>query len=141
MFMERRSAARYPIILSAHYEAVRKRSGTVGVGKTVDISSGGLLILSEHNVRVGIRLEVTMEWPALLDGEVELVLVATGQVVRARESNFALKLSRYEFRTVKRKFRSQSAAIGHSAAVATDASTGSSASTALARFRVPELST
>ena len=140
MFMERRSAIRYPIVLNAHYRAIRKRSNYSGAGKTIDMSSRGLLIVSEHNLRVGVSLEVTMEWPALLDGAVEIVLVAIGRVVRAGESSFALELSRYEFRTVKRKFRLAAPGLRYSAATA-GVSTGSSAPTATARFRVPELLT
>jgi c-di-GMP-binding flagellar brake protein YcgR len=119
--MERRSAERYPIVLNAHYQALRKRSGDGAVGRTVNISSGGLLIVSDHKVPVGVRLEVLVEWPALLDGAIELLLVATGKVVRVRESSFALELSRYEFRTTKRKLRS-AADVVYSAATATGAS-------------------
>lgn len=140
MFMERRSAVRYPIVLNIQYRAVRKRSNYVGAGKTIDISSRGLVIVAEHSVRVGVRLEVTMEWPALLDGVVEIVLVAIGRVVRVRESSFALELSRHEFRTVKRKFQLAAAGLRYSAATA-GVSTGSSAPTAMAKLRVPELLT
>jgi hypothetical protein len=141
MFMERRSAARYPLLLNASYHTVKKKSTNGGVGRTLNMSSAGLLIAAEHNVIVGVRLEVTVEWPALLDGVVDLVLVARGEVVRARESNFALELSHYEFRTTKRKMNSAAAAAGYSTATATATSEASVAPTATARFRVPELST
>jgi hypothetical protein len=119
--MERRSAARYPIVLDAYYQAVTKKSSGGGVGKTVNISSHGLLLVSEHKVPVGVRLEVLVEWPALLDGAIELLLVATGEVVRVWESSFALELSRYEFRTTKRKLKS-AAGVLYSAATATGSS-------------------
>lgn len=146
MFMERRSTVRYPIVLNARYQATRNKSSKLGVGRTVNISSGGLLIVAEHNIIVGVTIEVTVEWPALLDGRIDLVLVARGDVVRARESSFALELSKYEFRTAKRKAKSVAAGGGYSAATRTGASemTVSEASltpTASARFRVPELST
>jgi len=141
MLMERRSAVRYPIVLNARYQGVRKKSNDGGAGRTVDISSGGLLIASAHSILVGVRLEVTIEWPALLDGAIELVLVAAGQVVRARELSFALELSRYEFRTTKRKVKTGVAGAGQTAAMAAGASETSDVPTATARFRVPELST
>jgi c-di-GMP-binding flagellar brake protein YcgR len=141
MFTERRSEVRYPIVLNARYQAVRKRSNDGGAGRTVDISSGGLLVVSEHTIPVGVKLEVAVEWPALLDGAIELVLVATGAVVRTRESSFALELSRYEFRTTKRKVRVAAARAGQTAATATGASETSDVPTAIARFLVPELST
>jgi len=121
--MERRSAVRYPIVLNARYQALRKRSSDAAAGKTVNISSHGLLVVSEHKVPVGVRLEVLVEWPALLDGAIELLLVATGKVVRVRESSFALELSRYEFRTTKRRLKSAAAAaVLYSAATATGSS-------------------
>lgn len=141
MFTERRSSVRYPIVLNARYQMLRKRSHYCGIGRTVNISSGGFLIASEDNVPEGVRLEVTVGWPALLDGAIELVLVATGAVVRARESSFALELSRYEFRTTKRKFRAAAAGASQTAATATGASETSDVPTAIARFLVPELST
>jgi c-di-GMP-binding flagellar brake protein YcgR len=141
MLIERRSGVRYPIVLNARYQAVRKKSNAGGAGRTVDISSGGLLIASQHSIPVGERLEVTIDWPALLDGAIDLVLVAAGRVVRARELSFALELSRYEFRTTKRKAKAAASGAGQTAVIAAGASETSDVPTAMARFRVPELST
>jgi c-di-GMP-binding flagellar brake protein YcgR len=112
MFIERRSSVRYPLILTAHYQTLRKRSKDRGIGRTVDISSRGILIVSAHNINVGAQLSVAVEWPALLDGSIELLLVATGEVVRAQQSNFAVEMARYEFRTTKRKFKAAAAGAG-----------------------------
>jgi hypothetical protein len=143
MFTERRSAVRYPLVLNARYQTLRKRSKDCGIGRTVDISSRGFLIASEHSVPVGVRLAVSVEWPALLDGAVELVLVATGRVVRARDASFALEISQHEFRTTKRRI--MVAAMGgkgrYSSPTATGTSETSDVPTAIARFLVPELST
>jgi len=143
MFTERRSAVRYPIMLNVRYQTVRKRSKHYGIGRTLDISSRGFSIAAEHDIPVGARVEVAVEWPALLDGAIELLLVATGRVVRARDRSFALEFSQHEFRTTKRK--SMVTAAGgkghHSAATATAASETSDTPTAMARFLVPALST
>jgi len=141
MLTERRAAVRYPIILDARYRTLSKKSTECGIGRTVDISSGGLLIASVHNVIVGVRLEVAVEWPALLDGTTELLFVANGEVVRVWESSFALKLSRYQFHTTRRKVRSAAAGVGYSGATGTKTPAGSDVPTAIARFRVPEPST
>jgi hypothetical protein len=143
MFTERRSAVRYPLVLKARYQTLRKRSKDYGIGRTVDISSRGFLIASEHNVLVGVRLEVAVEWPALLDGAIDLVLVATGRVVRARDASFALEFSQHEFRTTKRRIMlaATGGKGGYSAATATGTSETSDVPTAIARFRVPEQST
>lgn len=105
MLTERRSSARFPLTLKARYKALKKSQNNCGVGQTIDISSSGVLIASEHPFDVGVKLEVAVEWPALLDGTVELLLVANGRVVRAREAKFALEFSSYEFRTTGRKVK------------------------------------
>ena len=140
LMKERRSAFRYPIALNASYKPSKKKSIDGGEGKTVNMSSRGLWIASEQKVKLGARLEVILEWPARLDGAIELVLVAIGRVVRTRESGFALELARYEFRTSKRKVKSV-ALLGQLAETAMSSSVPSGAATATARFRVPELST
>src|ERR1700733_7727175 len=138
MFTERRSAGRYPLVLNAHYQTLRKRSKDCGTGRTVDISSRGFLIYSQHHVPVGIRLEVAVEWPALLDGAIELMLVATGRVVRARDTSFALEFSWHEFRTTKRRITAATGGkVRQSAAMATGASETADVPTAMARFLVP----
>src|ERR1700692_951909 len=124
MFTERRSSVRYPIVLNARYQTLRKRSKCCGIGRTVNISSRGFLITTEHNILVGARVEVAVEGPALLDGAIELLLVATGRVVGARDASFALEFSQHEFRTTKRKIMVAAAGAQghHSAAMATVAS-------------------
>jgi len=122
MLIERRSAVRYPMVLNVRYQTLRKKSNECGIGRTVNVSSGGFLIATEHNVPIGIRLEVAVEWPALLDGTIELLLVAAGRVVRARDASFALAVSGYEFRTTKRSVKSAAPGVGYSAATATGGS-------------------
>ena len=141
MVFERRSTVRYPIILNARYQALKKRSHIEGAGKTIDMSSRGLWVVSERSVPLGVRLIVTLDWPALLDNATELLLVAFGQVVRSREEGFALELSRYEFRTTRRKSRTAFDGSAQLAARAKVASAAAGEATAAARFRVPELST
>jgi hypothetical protein len=136
MLMERRTAVRYPIALNAHYKGSRKNS-IAGTGKIVNMSSRGLWMVSEQSIPVGSKLEVTVEWPALLDGSIDLVLVTTGRVVRTHQSGFALVLARYEFRTAKRKFRSAAMAAVQFAATAGGSPGTSARATAAARLRIP----
>jgi hypothetical protein len=67
----------------------------------VNMSSGGVLIASKHEISVGARVEMNIEWPYLLDWRVPLRLVAEGRVVRSETSSFALVLARHQFRTAK----------------------------------------
>ena len=66
------------------------------------MSSGGVLVAYQDQVRTGARMELNIEWPSLLDGEVPLQLVAMGKVVRCEASSFAMALGRYQFRTTRR---------------------------------------
>jgi hypothetical protein len=65
----------------------------------MNISSGGVLVASQNEIGAGIEVELSIEWPFLLDGRVPLQLVAAGKVVRCDTSSFALLLTRHEFRT------------------------------------------
>ena len=65
--MERRSKARYPIVLKVHYRSLGRKLH-LGEGQAVNLSSGGALVHSRHELAVGEVLEVCIEWPSLLDG-------------------------------------------------------------------------
>ena len=102
-FDERRSKTRYSIDLVVRFCNTRGSSRSYNIGRTVNISSSGLLVASESTVREGTSLELMIEWPWRLDGAVPLQLVTTGVVVRTSPSTFALALRTYQFRTMKRK--------------------------------------
>jgi PilZ domain-containing protein len=106
--IERRTKARFPIELNVRY---RSRSASTcehnsGFGRTLNISSTGLLIASEHPAPEGTLLDIVLEWPCLLDDTTPIQLVAHSRVVRADQSRFAVALVRYEFRTRSRQTES-----------------------------------
>jgi hypothetical protein len=70
-----------------------------GAGKTIDISSQGLLFGTERRLRPGKRVEVSVNWPALLEGGCPLKFVAVGRIVRAEEDRAAVQIEQHEFRT------------------------------------------
>jgi hypothetical protein len=100
--IERRSKARYPVKLTVRYRTVGRNQAVNGVGHTLNMSSGGLLVSAQHDLSAGSRLEVNVEWPLLLDGAVPLQLVAHGKVVRCGGSVFAISFAQYQFRTMGR---------------------------------------
>jgi hypothetical protein len=104
--MERRSKARYPVKLTVRYRTVGRNQQFNGVGQTLNMSSGGLLVSGEQEVRAGQRLEVNVEWPLMLNGTVPLQLVAHGKVVRCGDSLFAVSFAQYQFRTMGRVLKS-----------------------------------
>jgi hypothetical protein len=68
-------------------------------GKTVNISSSGVLFTSEEVLFPGRRVELSINWPAQLNNKCALKLVARGRVVRFVDGLVALEILQHEFRT------------------------------------------
>lgn len=97
---DRRSADRFPIEREVRYKVLSKRSNDeAGLGKTINMSSSGVLFTSEHFLLPGKRVEVAISWPAQLNNRTALKLVARGRVVRCEDGRAALEIQQYEFRT------------------------------------------
>jgi hypothetical protein len=74
-----------------------------GSGKTINMSSSGLLLVTDRILFPGRKVQVLIDWPVKLDGRVGLRLVVFGAVVRVgieRAPQAAVRIERYEFRTV-----------------------------------------
>lgn len=98
---ERRIKYRYPLDLGVRYRSSSKGSSFSGAGVAVNMSSGGILVASQHQVIEGALVEMSIEWPSLLGGRVPLQLIAFGRVVRRGASHFAATFERHEFRTMR----------------------------------------
>ena len=97
---ERRANDRFPIEREVRYKVLSKRSNEeAGLGKTINMSSSGVLFTSEHLLMPGKRVEVAISWPAQLNNKTALKLVARGRVVRCDNGRAALEIQQYEFRT------------------------------------------
>jgi hypothetical protein len=98
-YSDRRGTNRFPIEQTVHYKTLNRRGESVaGDGKTINISSTGVLFSSQHDLVVGTLLELSIEWPAGGEGEKAHSLVAFGRVARASGYQLALRMERYEFR-------------------------------------------
>jgi hypothetical protein len=101
--MERRSKARFPVHLTVKYRTFSDGPSQVGAGRTVNMSSCGLLIATEEAmVPAGSRLQLTVDWPFRLHGRTPLQLIVFCRVTRCLQEEFAVMLDRYEFKTKKR---------------------------------------
>jgi len=98
---ERRRKYRYPLDLSVRFRCPLGESRVSGQGLAVNLSSGGVLVASRHQLNVGAPVEMSIEWPLLLDGKTPLQLLAVGWVLRRGDYHFAATFDRYEFRTMK----------------------------------------
>ena len=100
--LERRGRTRYPISLQVRYQILFGKLRVQGQGRTVNISSNGILIASPTDAPMGAKLEIRMEWPFGLDGGIPLQLVITGRVVRSEKNGFAVLIGAHEFHTLRR---------------------------------------
>jgi c-di-GMP-binding flagellar brake protein YcgR len=100
---ERRRSSRFPIEREVKYKTLNQRTETLaGNGRTLNISSSGVLFTSDHDLPVGTRLELSISWPAQLNDRCLLNLVARGRVTRHIQGQLALQIQQYEFRTQSR---------------------------------------
>jgi PilZ domain len=98
--LERRETSRFPVREEVRYRVLQSKAGQLsGAGKTVDISSGGILFTTSERLQPGRLIEISVNWPARLDGTCALQLVATGRVVRSDNDTAAVRIERYEFKT------------------------------------------
>jgi hypothetical protein len=97
---DRRETNRFPVREEVRYRVLHaKGSPASGVGKTLDIGSGGILFTTEERLPMGRLVEVAVNWPVRLDGACPLRFVAVGKVVRSEATQAVVQIDRYEFRT------------------------------------------
>ena len=96
----RRSTHRFPLREGVRYRVVQPRAAKVsGCGTTLNIGSSGILFTTEEKLPIGRMVELSVNWPARLDGVCPLQFVATGRVVRSEHQRAAVRIEKYEFRT------------------------------------------
>jgi c-di-GMP-binding flagellar brake protein YcgR len=97
---DRRSSDRFSIERDVRYKVLNKKNGEeAGTGRTVNMSSTGVLITTDQMLLPSRRIEVSISWPAELNGKCALRLVATGRVVRFGDGKAAIEIQQHEFRT------------------------------------------
>jgi hypothetical protein len=97
---ERRMKRRFHIEQEVRYKMLYgQRIAETGTGKTVNISSGGVWFSTENMLTSGMPVELSMNWPVLLNDSCPMKLMIYGCVVRSNEKGAAVAIERYEFRT------------------------------------------
>jgi hypothetical protein len=74
----------------------------IGHGRTVNMSSSGMLFVADRVLAPGRKVEVLVQWPVKLDEQVGLKLIVLGEVVRVGSEGpiqAAIRIERHEFRT------------------------------------------
>ena len=91
---ERRRHLRYPIIARAEYRVAGNREQT----KTIDMSSRGVLLETDRSLPIGDAIQISIDWPALLEQRTPLRLVVSGRILRSNVLGTAVVIRRYDFR-------------------------------------------
>ena len=97
---DRRANRRYALNLPVHFKVMKDYLvlGT-GTGTTSDMSSKGVAFTTTQPPKVGSYLELSVNWPVLLNDSCPMKLMIYGCVVRSNEKGAAVAIERYEFRT------------------------------------------
>jgi PilZ domain len=99
---DRRSHRRYPVSVDIKYSlAVPSGHVQVGRGRTINLSSGGVLFEAEVAIPVNASIELSISWPGLSDPQIQLELHATGKALRVGDSKVAVKFDRSIFGTAR----------------------------------------
>lgn len=97
---DRRENSRFPVREEVRYRVLHSKTALVsGAGKTLNISSGGILFTTDQKLPLGRLVELSVDWPARLGGTCPLQFVAVGRVLRADPGKAAVRIERYEFKT------------------------------------------
>ncbi len=114
---ERRTNARFDCHLAVSYQTLEKPflSGQ-GTSETLNISSKGVLFKADEALEPGQLVQISVDWPARLENQIPLKLVAEGRIVRNIKGVAAMTIEKYEFRT--RRTPAQAATNNSAAAAA-----------------------
>jgi len=97
---DRRHDRRYEIQLDLRWKLIRRRRVLeTGVGRTVALSSGGILFDPGRQLPVGLNVELSISWPVLLRNTAAMQLIVSGRIVRASQNGTAVAMAQHEFRT------------------------------------------
>jgi hypothetical protein len=98
---DRRRRLRFPMDTELRYQVSRHGHGTAagGTGHVENISSRGLAFHADGPILPGVRLNISMAWPAKLDNQCMLRLVFDGIVLQTRGDLVVVTIERPEFRT------------------------------------------
>jgi len=97
---DRRTKRRYPIHLEVQYKLLKhRRVERLGAGRTLNISSGGVLFEADGLLPSNGPIEIALNWPFLLHGSCNLKLVMRGRIVRTNDKAIAIRAEFHEFRT------------------------------------------
>jgi hypothetical protein len=100
--VDRRAAERYAIQRDIRWRLKNKRGREApAAGRTVNISSSGVLFATSAQAVPGNVVEVAISWPVPMDGDGELQLIARGRLTRCKDGLAAVHFHQREFRALQ----------------------------------------
>ena len=97
---ERRSKRRYNLSCQIRYRRLYgDRLGQTGTGRTIEGSSESIRVETDQPLVMGEPVEILIDWPAMLNGSVPMLLAIGGCVMRVDGPVAAVSVERFEFRT------------------------------------------
>jgi len=90
---------RYPIPLQLSYKAKTKYGPLYGFGQTRMISSQDIVFGGGNELKPGMKAEIVVAWPRLLDGRVHLQLVLEATITGSQDGVTEARILAYQFRT------------------------------------------
>ena len=102
---DRRTRLRFPLDLDLRFQVSRYRKSISGRGQVVNISSKALAFRTEGLLHPGMRLSVSVAWPARLD-ECRLRFAFEGVVLRTGDGLVVATIERPQFRTSREGYGS-----------------------------------
>jgi hypothetical protein len=96
---DRREDRRYDLELDLQFSYQQDGGTCWGVGRTVELSRGGIRFSTETPPPNGIGVELRIHWPFLLQDVIPLQLVMRGTILRSDFRGTVLKVAHYAFRT------------------------------------------
>jgi hypothetical protein len=96
---DRRSSLRFPLCREVKHHGLSNSASAAGSGETINISSRGVLFRTSDRFKRGEWIELAISWPARLNQQIALQLVARGPIVRVDGDTVAISIQQHEFKT------------------------------------------
>ena len=90
---------RYPISLQLRYKATSKQGPLYGFGETRMMSSKDIIFGGGDGLKPGMKAEIAVAWPRLLDGHIRLQLVLEATITGSQDGVTEARILAYHFRT------------------------------------------
>ena len=78
-------AHRYPIPLQLRYKAQTKHGPLYGFGQTTMMSSREIIFGGANELEAGMKAEIAVAWPRLLDGRIRLQLALEATITGCQD--------------------------------------------------------